>query len=106
MAIAKSHGCAVVLPIALGFMFDASVCSAQSDQLRKSKPLTQREAVGLNPQPEPPSRKRLRLKPGEMRGLNPQPEPPSKSKMRQKLKPAEMRGLNPQPEPPKPPPFR
>src|SRR5262245_47615043 len=42
-----------------------------------SKSINQRNTVGLNPQPEPPSRAKIKkVKPVEMRGLNPQPEPP------------------------------
>jgi hypothetical protein len=45
------------------------------------------DLVGLNPQPEPPSRPTSRV---NLVGLNPQPEPPSR--------PVNL--LNPQPEPP------
>ena len=69
---------ALVLVVATALVANASAAGAQIDQPGKAKPLDKREAVGLNPQPEPPSRKkkRQRLKPAEMRGLNPQPEPP------------------------------
>ena len=81
MAISKSRTSAIVVLVATGFIANANGVGAQTDKPGKAKALTQREAVGLNPQPEPPSR----------------------NKKKQKLKPAEMRGLNPQPEPPKPP---
>lgn len=76
------RGCALLLLIALGCTLDSSTSASQSDQLKKSKTVAPREAVGLNPQPEPPSmrKKKQRLKPGEMRGLNPQPEPPMPAK--------------------------
>ena len=72
VAIWKSRGSAVVLVVATALVANASVGAAQI------KALNEREAVGLNPQPELPSRKKKkqRLKPAEMRGLNPQPEPP------------------------------
>lgn len=72
------RGCTLFLLIALGCTLATSAAVAQSDQLKKSKTVAPRDAVGLNPQPEPPSRKKMkqRLRPGEMRGLNPQPEPP------------------------------
>ncbi|KAB2913135.1 MAG: hypothetical protein F9K29_16880 [Hyphomicrobiaceae bacterium] len=72
------RGCAIVPLAALALVFAVGTCGAETGQVKKSTPLTQREGVGLNPQPEPPSatRKRKRLKPGEIRGLNPQPEPP------------------------------
>ncbi|MFQ5862481.1 MAG: hypothetical protein ACE5IC_05100 [Candidatus Brocadiales bacterium] len=47
------------------------------------------DTVGLNPQPEPPSREGKQ--PSDMEKLNPQPEPPA---------PADLFKLNPQPEPP------
>ncbi len=47
------------------------------------------DLVGLNPQPEPPSKRTGRV---HLVGLNPQPEPPSR--------PVNVVGLNPQPEPP------
>lgn len=81
-AISKSRTFAIALFVAMGFFAFVGTGNAQSTQMgTTSKTLNQRNAVGLNPQPEPPS----------------------KSKIKQKLKPAEMRGLNPQPEPPKPP---
>ena len=43
-----------------------------------AKNMNKKGMVGLNPQPEPPSRKKGKgIKPSELRGLNPQPEPPS-----------------------------
>ncbi|MBX9591905.1 MAG: hypothetical protein K2X43_21645 [Hyphomonadaceae bacterium] len=77
-AMGMRRECARLLVIALGCALASGASLAQSDQRGKAKPVAPREAVGLNPQPEPPSRtrKRHRLKPGEMRGLNPQPEPP------------------------------
>ena len=78
VTVAPWRGGVLLLLTALGCTLDTSASGAQSDRLGKSKAVAPREAVGLNPQPEPPSRtrKKQRLKPGEMRGLNPQPEPP------------------------------
>jgi hypothetical protein len=58
------------------------------------------EAVGLNPQPEPPSaQQNPRLHRSNLVGLNPQPEPPSAEGCRSP-NPSGMVELNPQPEPP------
>lgn len=53
--------------------------------------------VGLNPQPEPPSKKPVA--PGGARGFNPQPEPPPITGHKF-VKPGQLKGFNPQPEPP------
>ena len=77
-ALSKSRTSSAILVFATALVANATVGGAQIDQPGKAKAPNQREAVGLNPQPEPPSRnkKKQKLKPAEMRGLNPQPEPP------------------------------
>lgn len=63
-----------------------------------AQPLKPGEAIGINPQPEPPGiQKQKILKPAEKVGINPQPEPPLPARQKP-LKPGV--GINPQPEPP------
>lgn len=71
---------ATVFLIAMGVLASTSGSSAQTAQTGSAnRPLLQRDMVGLNPQPEPPSKNKMKrkLRPNEIRGLNPQPEPPS-----------------------------
>ena len=101
--ISTSRVPTIVFLVAMGLLANTIGSDAQTTQTNSAnRPLIQRNAVGLNPQPEPPSKTKMKrkLRPNEMRGLNPQPEPPSKTKMKRTLRPNEMRGLNPQPEPP------
>ena len=84
------NGMPFALFAAIGLLVSVAVASAQSTQMGTStqvgtsnKTLNQRNAVGLNPQPEPPSAKGVKkVKPVEMRGLNPQPEPPKPPSLR------------------------
>lgn len=65
-----------------------------------AQPLKPGEAIGINPQPEPPGAPKQKiLKPAEKVGINPQPEPPLPAGQKL-LKPGAAVGINPQPEPP------
>ena len=76
--------------------------TAHAQQLKQMPQTEQGALVGLNPQPDPPSKTR------GMVGLNPQPDPPSNPRGRIGLNPqpdppsnqSGLVGLNPQPDPP------